>query len=101
VAKLGPGDSVIYRAEHDHPRRFPLPQSGASVPLANPHSDRNQDGCATLSQSAITAAAEAALRGGPACNFQVFEPLAFIAEVTQHVPEAGQRVEGCRLKVES
>jgi len=33
-------------------------------------------------------------------NFQVFEPLAFIAEVTQHVPEAGQHLKGCWLKVE-
>jgi hypothetical protein len=92
VVKLGPGDSVIYRAEHDDPRRFPMPEGGASVPLANPHSDRNQDGCATASQSAVAAAAEQALRGGPARNFQVFEPLQFIAEVTQHIPEAGQHL---------
>jgi len=39
----------------------------------------------------VAAAAEQALRGGPARNFQVFEPLDFIAEVTQHIPEAGQR----------
>jgi hypothetical protein len=32
------------------------------------------------------------LRGGPARNFQVFEPLVFIAEVTQHIPEAGQHL---------
>ena len=38
------------------------------------------------------AAAEAALRASPARNFQVFEPLAFIAEVTQHIPESGQHL---------
>jgi len=92
VIRLSDNDHVIYRAEHDDPRRFPLPQGGASVPLANRHSDRNQDGCATASQSAVAAAAEQALRGGPARNFQVFEPLQFIAEVTQHVPDAGQHL---------
>jgi hypothetical protein len=32
------------------------------------------------------------LRSNPARNLQVFEPLAFIAEVTQHIPEAGQHL---------
>jgi hypothetical protein len=92
VVKLGPGGSVIYRAEHDDPRRFPLPTGGASVPLANRPYNRNPEGGATLSQSAVAAAAEAALRAGPARNFQVFESLDFIAEVTQHIPNAGQHL---------
>lgn len=30
------------------------------------------------------------LKPGPSRNFQVFEPLEFLAEETQHVPEKGQ-----------
>jgi hypothetical protein len=31
------------------------------------------------------------LLAGPSRNFQVFEPLGFLAEVTQHIPDAGER----------
>ena len=31
------------------------------------------------------------LLAGPARNFQVFDPLGFLAEVTQHIPDAGAR----------
>jgi len=91
VVKLGPGDSVIYRAEHDDPRRFPLPQVAASRRDAKPSAPAAHGASGPLS-SAVVAAAEQALRAGPARNFQVFEPLAFIAEVTQHVPDAGQHL---------
>jgi hypothetical protein len=90
VVKLGLGDHVIYRAEHDDPRRFPMPQVAASRRDArdSPADPSRSDG----TTSAVAAAAEQALRAGPARNFQVFEPLAFIAEVTQHVPNAGQHL---------
>jgi hypothetical protein len=31
------------------------------------------------------------LLGGPMRNFQVFDPLDFLAEVTQHIPDPGER----------
>ena len=31
------------------------------------------------------------LAAGPSRNFQVFDPLDFLAEVTQHIPDAGER----------
>jgi hypothetical protein len=64
VIRLSDNDHVIYHAEHDDPRRFPLPQGGASVPLARAEAARKLEACATsASQSAVAAAAEAALRG--------------------------------------
>ncbi len=32
------------------------------------------------------------LGGGPRRNFQVFSPLDFLAEVTQHIPEKGEHL---------
>ena len=29
---------------------------------------------------------------GPKCNFQIFDPLDFLAEVTQHIPEMGEHL---------
>lgn len=86
VIRLSDNDHVIYRAEHDDPRRFPLPQGVASFQTREP---ARPDAAATVSASQ-PAAAEQALRGGPARNFQVFDALDFIAEVTQHIPNAGQ-----------
>jgi hypothetical protein len=43
-------------------------------------------------------AASADLRGGPSRNFQVFEALDFLAELTQHIPDKGEhlvRYYGC------
>ena len=37
-------------------------------------------------------AAREDLLAGPKRNFQVFEPLDFLAEVTQHLPEAGEHL---------
>lgn len=34
----------------------------------------------------------ALLLAGPSRNFQVFEPLDFLAEVTQHIPDAGEHL---------
>ncbi len=52
---------VIYRAEKQHPQRFPGPAS-------------------------------ADLFGGIARNFQVFQPLDFLAELTQHIPNQGEHL---------
>lgn len=32
------------------------------------------------------------LRPGPERNFQIFDPLDFLAEVTQHIPELGEHL---------
>ena len=32
------------------------------------------------------------LRAGPSRNFQIFDPLDFLAEVTQHIPDAGEHL---------
>ena len=32
------------------------------------------------------------LAAGPSRNFQVFDPLDFLAEVTQHIPDAGEQL---------
>ncbi len=40
----------------------------------------------------FTGAASADLRGGPRRNFQVFNALDFLAEVTQHIPDKGEHL---------
>ena len=35
------------------------------------------------------------LCGGPERNFQIFTPLGFLAEVTQHIPNKGEHLDRC------
>ena len=67
LLRITPGGKVIYKADKEHCREYPLP-------------------------------AEDTLFGGVARNFQVFEPLDFLAELTQHIPNKGEhliRYYGC------
>ena len=55
VVRITPEGKVVYNADKEHCRQYPLP-------------------------------ADADLFGGVARNYQVFEPLDFLAELTQHIP---------------
>jgi len=59
LVRIGPDGQVIYRAEKDHPQRFPDPHSAELFP-------------------------------GIKRNFQVFQPLDFLAAIFQHIPDKGE-----------
>jgi len=61
LVRITPEGKVIYRADKEHCRQYPLP-------------------------------AEPDLFGGVARNFQIFEPLDFLAELTQHIPNQGEHL---------
>jgi len=77
-------------------RALPPPSWGTSAPptIPSPHFSR-----ATFTSAGIlTLPRNAKSLAGVARNFQVFEPLDFLAEITQHIPNQGEhliRYYGC------
>ena len=59
LVRIGPDGQVIYRAEKDHPQRFPALHSAELFP-------------------------------GIKRNFQIFQPLDFLAAIFQHIPDKGE-----------
>ena len=72
ILQITPTGQVVYKAEHDGCRQFPEPASGT---LRNGVSRNPSTGLGTLSLPK---------------GFQIFDPLDFLAEVTQHIPDIGE-----------
>ena len=65
---------VIYKTEHNAMGRFPVFKTEHNAMGRFPEPGDEE------------------LLAGPARNFQVFEPLDFLAEVTQHIPDPGEHL---------